>query len=355
MNFEILDSNRDKEKWLNIFNNLPNHLKDIYCHPDYTNMHKFLKGSKSLLFIYYDKNLFWIHTFIYQPINFDYLKVDYNKWYDIESVYGYGGPIANTTNKKFIKEANDTFDNWAAQNNVIAAFLRFNPIIKNEKLVNTKTDVIYDRNTISKDLKKYDPVNLPFKAKVRNMIKKVEKENIIIKIFNPIEYFDSFKQLYISTMDRIKADDYYKFNEKYFTRLSSFVKNNGMLIGATLDNNWIAAAIFLKGGHALHYHLSARNPDYRLPGVTNAILAKGMEMGAIENLDVLHLGGGNSSDPNDSLFKFKIKMGDISNKYYIGKRIFNHEIYNLLKKEWENTFPHMKEKHSNKLLCYRLI
>ena len=156
-------------------------------------------------------------------------------------------------------------------------------------------------------------------------------------------------------MDRIKADNYYRFNEGYFTKLSLFVKNNGMLIGATFNNNWIAAAIFLKGGNALHYHLSARNPDYRFPGVTNAILAKGMEIGARENLDVLHLGGGNSSDPNDSLFKFKIKMGDNSIKYHIGKRIFNNEIYSSLKKKWQNTFPHMKEKHSNKLLCYRFV
>ena len=352
MNFEVLDSNQDKEKWLKIYDNLPVKLKDIYSHPDYANMHKFIKGSKSLLFTFYD-NEFFGYAFIYQPINFDYLTIDNFKWYDIESVYGYGGPISNTTNENFLSKANASFDNWAVQNNVIAAFLRFNPLLKNEKLVNNKTNVLYDRDTISKNLKNFDYSNPPFNGKVRNMIKKVKKENVKIKLFDPLENFDSFKSLYLSTMDRIKADGYYKFSEKYFLKLSTFVKNNGMLIVATLEKNWIAAAIFIKGGLALNYHLSARNPEFRIPGVTNAILAKAMDIGSRENLNFIHLGGGNSNDPNDSLFRFKVKMGDTSNKYYIGKRIFNYEIYNQLKKEWENALPEMKKVYSNKLLCYR--
>ena len=57
--------------------------------------------------------------------------------------------------------------------------------------------------------------------------------------------------------------------------------------------------------------------------------------------------------PTIHFFDLKVKMGDTSNKYYIGKRIFNYEIYNQLKKEWENALPEMKKVYSNKLLCYR--
>ena len=355
MNFEVLDSNQDKEKWLKIYDNLPGNLRDIYSHPDYANMHKFVRGSKSLLFAFYDNDFFWIHTFIYQPINLDYLKINDFRWYDIESVYGYGGPISNTKNKKFILKANESFDSWAIENNVIAAFLRFNPLMKNEKLVNNKTNVVYDRDTISKNLKNFDYMNLPFNGKVKNMIKKAEKENVKIKLLDPLENFNSFKRLYISTMDTKKADDYYKFNETFFLKLSEFVKNNGFLIAAILERNWVAAAIFIKGGNALNYHLSARNPKFRISGATNAIIAKGMDIGSRDNLGVLHLGGGNSNDPNDPLFRFKVKMGDTSNKYFIGKRIFNYDIYNQLKKEWRNAFPDMKNIYSKNLLCYRNI
>ena len=143
--------------------------------------------------------------------------------------------------------------------------------------------------------------------------------------------------------------------KNYFSNLLRLVTEYGWLVGATLDDELVGAAIFLRGEGALHYHLSATNPDYRIPGVTNALLFKGIKLGLANKFYVLHLGGGNSNDPEDSLLKFKKKMGNNINKFFIGKRIHNSETYSQLKHSWEINYPELKEKFNSRLLCYRFV
>ena len=156
-------------------------------------------------------------------------------------------------------------------------------------------------------------------------------------------------------MSRIGADSNYYFNELYFSNLCKFVPENGWLVGADLEGEWVGAALFLRGKSNLHYHLSATNPENQIPGITNALLFKGMQLGLSKGLNVLHLGGGKSNNPNDSLLRFKQNMGDISNKFFIGKRIHNYDVYSHLKKCWESKYPGLTEKFSSRLLCYRFV
>ena len=46
-------------------------------------------------------------------------------YYDIETPYGYGGPISNTTDSDFIFRSNVKFNDWVKSNNIISEFVRF--------------------------------------------------------------------------------------------------------------------------------------------------------------------------------------------------------------------------------------
>jgi len=304
------------------------------------------------LFTYQEEGYIWIYPFILQPINKE-LSIKGCLWFDIESAYGYGGPLSNTENKSFISNANKSFSKWCKKNNVVAEFIRFNPLLKNYSWVDKKIEIEYDRDTISQNLENLDVDNPPFNGKVRNMIKSVSKHNVKIDVYDPIESFNYFEKLYCSTMLRVDADNYYYFNKSYFSNLCKFVAENGWLVGATLDGEWVGSALFLKGKKSLHYHLSATNSDFRIPGVTNALIFKGMQLGASRGLDVLHLGGGRSNSANDSLLKFKQKMGNMSNEFFIGKRVHNSDFYAHLKNNWGLRNPKLKDKYNRRILCYR--
>jgi hypothetical protein len=355
MNYEVLDSVKDSAKWESALSIFPDELQDIYFYPEYVGMHKFIDGTKALMFTYRENGHIWLHPFLLQPIDSDGFSIDDGPWFDIESAYGYGGPLSNSDNDNFLVKANDQFTSWCNNNYVVAEFTRFHPLCENQKWVDSKTKVEYDRMTVTKDLYNVDFFNLPFHGKVRNLIKRVHKENVNVNECDPIKNINFFIELYQSTMKRINAKNYYFFNKKYFIDLANFVNEYGWLIKASLDGKWIGGAIFLKGPKTLHYHLSATDPSYRIPGITNALLLRAMELGAASGLNALHLGGGNSDDLSDSLYRFKIKMGDKTNKYFVGKRIHNHGIYSQLKHSWESRYPALKEQYNNRLLCYRFI
>lgn len=355
MNYEILDSDNDLIQWEKTLQVLPDVLQDVYFYPEYIGMHKFINGTRALMFVIRENENIWLHPFLLQPIDAEDYSIDGEPWFDIESAYGYGGPLSNTEDLKFLRNAQKQFSQWCKKNNVVAEFIRFHPLLNNHTWAYQEKDIEYDRNTVSQNLKNFDVDDPPFSGKVRNMIKRVEKAGIVIEAYDPAEKFSSFVELYLETMTRINAGSYYYFNETYFSNLSRLVAENGWLVGAVSDSDWVGAAIFLRGKNVLHYHLSATNPNCRIPGITNALIFKGMKLGKSKGLNLLHLGGGNSSDLNDSLLRFKQKMGDKINKFFIGKQIYNHGIYSQLKHRWESRYPALKEQYNNRLLCYRFV
>ena len=134
MKYEVLDSDKDLVKWKKTLSLLSDELQDIYFYPEYVGMHKFIKGTKSLLFAFKEEENIWLHPFLLHPIDSDaFSLIGGPLWFDIESAYGYGGPLSNTEDKDFLDNANEQFSEWCMENNVVAEFVRFHPIIENEK------------------------------------------------------------------------------------------------------------------------------------------------------------------------------------------------------------------------------
>jgi hypothetical protein len=130
------------------------------------------------------------------------------------------------------------------------------------------------------------------------------------------------------------------------------MQQQGFMVVAKYEEKVVAAAIFFRGTAYLHYHLSATDISNRIPGVMNAVLytAAMHEKGSL--MTKLHLGGGRTSAPDDSLLKFKRTMGTDSHTFFFGKRIHNSEIYSKLREDWCRDYPHLVGKYGSQLLCY---
>ena len=347
---EIIDPNKNYDDWNKYFDFFPNIMNDVYFSPDYLSMHNFINESKVLMYVYKENDKKWIYPFLLQPIN------DFNssvKYYDIESAYGYGGPLSNIKDKEFLDNANTAFSNWCSDTNVIAEFVRFHPILENYKFFGNKINTFFNRETVSLDLNNFDIKNLPFDAKVRNMIKRPFKENVEISQCSINSYYNDFIKLYKKNMVRLNADSYYFFNDNYFINLKNLISKQGFFIGAILNENLVGGAIFLNGKRIFHYHLSAIDRDCHIPGLTNAIIFEAIKIALDKKIEFIHLGGGNSNDKDDFLFKFKKKMGNKINKFYIGTRIHNEKVYNKIKDRWSQKYPVKIQKYKNRILCYR--
>lgn len=357
---KILDAIDDAAEWHRLLEALPPALKDVYFWPEYVALHRFIEESRALLFAYEsDDGACWMYPFLLQPIAGmkEQDGAPATMWFDIETPYGYGGPLANTDRAEFLAEAHAAFSAWCREQRVVAEFIRLHPLLRNERWLDSEIEVIYDRETISLDLTNFnalDPAALPFDKMARYMLRRAERSGVRVERRDPRADFDKFVALYRETMRRINADEYYFFDEHYFRGLRELVAESGWLLAATLDEEWAAAALFLKGTGYLHYHLSATRAEPRLPGATNLLLYTAAQMGsASESLTTLHLGGGTTSLPDDSLLKFKRSMGNQAHAFHIGRRVHHPTMYAAVRAAWERDYPTLVAEHGRKLLCYR--
>jgi len=347
----LLDSSSDSHQWQEVLSSLKPELQDVYFQNDYCQLETYGKSSEAKAFVFSQNGRTWFYPFLLNKI-----ETLEGEWFDIQSQYGYGGPLANTDETEFLSAAHSALGAWCLESRVVAEFVRLHPLIDNERWLDPQMEVVYDRPTVSLDLTSDVEVGVEalLSKTARYMLRRAENGGLTAEIKADEDSFDRFVELYSGTMDRLGADRYYYFDNLYFDGLRKLIENQGWLITATIKGETVSAALFLKGKEWLHYHLSASATGQRYPGATNLVLRAAAHYGREAGLKKLHLGGGASSAADDSLLAFKQSMATDQHRYKIGKRIHNNEIYRQLKSSWEEANPSLVEKFGSRLLCYRI-
>ena len=116
---------------------------DVYYDHKYLDLYENENQSIVILFISEDES-FWVNCFLKNKIlNYDHLLK--KNFYDIEIPYGYGGPITNSKNKSFIKNAEKFYVKWCQENDIICEFVRFHPLINNKIYCKYLDKIHFDR------------------------------------------------------------------------------------------------------------------------------------------------------------------------------------------------------------------
>ena len=342
------------DEWKQSLLLLPESCQDTYFTPEYLLMHAEIHRGSSICLKYIENSQVWLFPILCTPIE-KIGKVNLpSGLYDLETAYGYGGPLCNTEDQGFIKRATNASIEWAENYGVVAHFTCFHPLLQNERWVDDpELEILFDRYTASTDLQKYSKDKDFYPKSTRNIISRGQRAGLSVKFIDIDENFSSFVGLYQKTMHRLGADPFYRFDDQYFTALQMLIIKNGYLCAAFHSAKMVAAAIFFYGTRLIHYHLSASDFDYRLPGTMNLILDRAIAEGQARGFSRLHLGGGRTVATDDSLFKFKKSMATDIHSFNIGKRIYNKEVYNNLKTIWKQEYPNLISKYQHRLLCYR--
>jgi len=262
-------------------------------------------------------------------------------YFDLETVYGFGGYYSNVNDRHFVQDALRKYSNFCKENNIIAEFIRFDPFndfpnqfpyslefLKEERKVVIVDLAISDKERFSK-----------YSSTARNIIRK-RPSNLVIK---ETEDIDSFIGLYYATMRKHEANEFYFFSKSYFEKLINLDYCD--LYGAYIDNIPISMAFFLKSEYILYYHLSASNESCSRYNPSYHLLHEAFNMYSSQGYKIMLLGGGTTSDPNDRIFFFKTRFSKDIMPYYIGGKIFDMEIYNKL--------INQREFNNNRFLRYR--
>jgi hypothetical protein len=344
----------DKIAWDEHYNGLPSHLRDINFSYDYYHLYQLNGHGNAELFVIKEEGEVFFYPYLLRTIDSDALPSGY---FDIESAYGYSGPICTTDNPEFISRCTESFNAHCIRKKIVCEFIRFHPLMKNQNLLQRDTTLkqIPLRDYVYVDLGiPFQELWNSFTSQNRNKIRKAEKNNVEVIRDNELTHFNDFERIYLANMEQLSAARLYFFSREFFDGLKNLARNNGFLLVAKKENEVLGASIFLTGKLYGHYFLSSATPDGKKYAVSNLLLCKGIKYCQEAGMKKLHLGGGISEAQDDPLLVFKKNFSSLTAKFYIGKRIHLEREYKQLCTEWDRRFAPLSEKYQSILQRYRL-
>lgn len=251
--------------------------------------------------------------------------------FDSITPYGYGGvlfegDVSKDKTSVFWKEYLD----YMHELGIVSNFVRYHPILQNASPMKEISNVIDLGKTIAMDLSSPEIIWENLHSKNRNMMRKAEKNGVVIKHGKGMDLLDKFREIYNATMDKDHAEEYYYFKRPFYESIHCDLYDNYEMFYAEYAGEVIAMSIMIFANDRMNYHLSGSNMDYRNLAPSNLLLYKAALWGCEQGMKTLHLGGGVGSG-EDNLYKFKAAFNKNSDyRFSIGKEIFDSNKYNEL-------------------------
>jgi hypothetical protein len=273
--------------------------RDPYFHPRYLEAAAALEDAEPAAFAHGGL----LHAFLVRPLP--------GGACDITTPYGYGGPQGAEPGWR------EPFRVACAERRVVSEFIRFHPLRGNQERAGDDVRLRRVQDTVTVDVTQDDDALLMQMASAgRTAVRKALRAGVEPR---PSGDLDRFRDMYLETMRRVGAAESYLFPAEFFERLERM--GDGVLM---LDAG-CAAGLFLAGGGAMHYFLSASTDEGRALSGTNAVLYAAMRHARGAGLTTLHLGGGLAD--GDSLQRFKQSMGAGRTPFFVGSAIHDAGAY----------------------------
>lgn len=343
----------DIDIWNKYLNKLPNEKQDVYFTAEYYALYEANSDGIAHCFVFEDGEHIAMYPFLKNSINSLGYKFD-KEYFDIQGAYGYNGIISSSYDKHFIVNFWETFDNYCNENNIVAEFTRFHPLIQNQKFGEEHFEVVFDRHTVYANLlRSEEDIFNSFKSSTRKHIKKAAKTINIKKAINTKENIDIFYNIYVENMKKVNSVKYLFFSREHIARLFSI--NNVEFFIAYIGNEPIACFSGLLSNEYYGNYLRASRTEYNKTGVNTLMYWEMIKSAKGHGCIQIHFGGGFNSEINNSLLKYKMNFSSSLSDFYIGKKIHNENVYKGVVEQWKNAFPENYERNKIKLLGYREI
>lgn len=313
---------------------------DIYYLSGYVKAFHIHGDGDPYLLYYEDNGLRAIYVYMRRPTAIEGI-------FDSVTPYGYGGVLfegdASEANRQAFWKA---YLVEMGKENIVDNFVRYHPVLKNAVPMKPISNVIDLGKTIAMDLASPELIWENIHSKNRNMIRKAEKNGIVIEHGQGMDLFDKFIVIYNATMDKDHAEEYYYFKRPFYESIHNDLHDNYELFYATMEDKIIAMSIMIYANGRLNYHLSGSDIEYRNLAPSNLLLYKAALWGCEKGMKTFHLGGGVESG-EDNLYKFKAAFNKVSDyQFSIGKQVFDEEKYNQLVEIRRNNDPSFNDQSS---------
>jgi hypothetical protein len=345
---------KDKDLWNSLLRKLPLDQQDVYFTPEYYNVYEKNSDGKAQCFVYEKDGELALYPFLLNSVNQFGYDLD-QEYYDIEGCYGYNGVLSSSYEEKFITDFYAEFDIYCIKNNIIAEFVRFHPLIKNQLFSKNNVSVFFNRNTVSlSNEKSIDMIYQSFSNSCKRAIKKSVDEGLSVEIVDNANHqeVEMFNEVYKENMDRVGSTDYLYFNFEYFNNLS--IVPGAKILKVKKDNEIVALFFCLFNDYYAHYHLGCSRTNFLQFRPNNFLYFEFIKFALEIGCKKIHFGGGRTNKDDDSLLRFKSSFSDEKEDFYIGKKIRNKKIYDEVIRQWEIKYVDLINNNNNIFLKYKI-
>lgn len=339
------------EEWTAELDELDVRSRDIYFTPEYVRMHV-EEGSSAECFVAREGQKLFLFPYMRRPV-----ALMPEGCFDVESPYGYGGPITNAPDSDFTRRAFDAFCGAMAERGVIAAFIRFHPLLGTHANISPRCELVFDRKTVGMDLTHSveDIWMHEIHPKHRNKIRKAEAAGLTFEVDEHLSHLDEFVEMYNATMTAVGATPFYFFPRSYYEHLRDNLRDQCFLAIVRSGSDMVASSLFMRYGVYGHYHLSGSSREHLALRPNNFLVYRAalyMKGGGIEKL---HLGGGSDTSESNSLFEFKQRFSSEVYDFFIGKVVIDPAAYAEACDTWERDFGEEMAAYRHFFLRYRQL
>lgn len=353
MIYKLLTIKKDAAEWNHLLLQLPREKKDVYFTPEYYSLYEAYGDGEACCFAYTDCDSVALYPFMKNPIRPLGYELE-KEYYDIQGAYGYNGLITNNTEDTFLRQVWTAFDQWCQQNDVVAEFMRFHPVMKNYEWAQDHFRMIHDRNTVYLDLtQSEEDIFAGFDKGTRQHVRKAAKSIEIRPAERTEENVKIFNRIYRENMEHVNSIPYLFFNLQHFRNM--FQQENIEFFIAWQGDIPIACYSGLVSEEYYGNYLRASLTEYNRTGVNTLMYWSMIQSAKAHGCHYVHFGGGTSGDPGNSLLHYKMNFSKTLSEFWIGKKVHNQEVYDKIVEQWKTKYPKSYEAHKVMLLGYREI
>ena len=317
-----------KEEWIGALNGL----HDFYHLPSYNDLARRLNQGEPRLLVYENGEYRISLPLLIRRIDSVVDGPGGELWFDATSVYGYAGPVASHSDIPVtIKhDFHQALTKALVDMRVVSLFTRLHPLLNQSSLLTGIGVITGNGYTISIDLRLPEEMQVAqYRGDHRRGIRKLREMGATCEIDNELIHLEAFVDSYYHNMERVGAKPEYFLPHSYFKRLMATTEATAKLFVCTVQGEFACAAIFLKCGSIIQYHLSTTSEKFLKYAPTKLLLDTARQWGVKERAATLHLGGGVGSS-EDSLFNFKAGFSHIRHEFFTWRWILLENEYRML-------------------------
>lgn len=315
----------ETEKWDDIVKSFKNY--DVNYLSGYVKAFQLQDEGEPLLFYYNDGRTKAMNVVMKRDISksMPFIgKLPINTWFDVSTPYGYGGFWIEGDGYDAVNEA---YDSFCRDKGFVSEFVRFHLFTGYQQYYSGSIET-HTHNVVRTLELPLDEMLMDFEHKVRKNIKRSNNAGLEVEIDADGARLDDFLKIYYGTMDRTSAKKDFFFSRKFFETLNE-MQDKFVYIHILHENQVISTELVLYGTENCYSFLGGTNREYFHLRPNDLLKYELIKWAKGKGLKRFVLGGGYGSD--DGIFKYKKSFAPngIVN-FYIGKKIFNNEVYRKL-------------------------